>query len=603
MCKRLTLLAVSAALVYAAADAPLEVHLRSTLPSPQPVGTPIGFAPRVENAGKGMLVARYSVSVNGGPFRIVRDFSQQAIFAWAPELFEQSATIRVAVRNNETKATAQDELPFQIVSRVKGSTPVVTPTAHPLVALFSAPPCSAGNQFRVAFAADGEESISRTPAQPCRGPVSSNVYVAGMRADKDYRLHEELITDGSVKTGDPLPFHTGMLDGNLNPVSISVPRASGSAAPHPVLICGALSRDGAARPLATDLDGRVIWQMRSPGLLTRVIPGGRFLVLADGVNSANTTRDEQVLRELDLAGNTIRETNIGIIAEQLASHGIRSDCRKGGKECVSGFHHEAIRLPNGHTLAIAGIERMMPPGSKKALDILGDLVIDLDEDFQVAGVWNSFDHLDLNRKSLTGEKCKTGGGGCPAILLADEAESKLHSNSLNYIPASGDLLISVPEQGWVVKVDWKNGKGSGKILWRLGKDGDFKVDSTAANPWFSYAHDVGYEPSGSDMLTIMDNNQSDKKAGSRAQVWKIDEEKRVATLVYNVDLGVRVNCCGSMQILKNGGYSTEAGWVPTMYGRTMETDKDGKVVFALDVEDAIVYRSFRVEDMYSAPVK
>ena len=41
----------------------------------------------------------------------------------------------------------------------------------------------------------------------------------------------------------------------------------------------------------------------------------------------------------------------------------------------------------------------------------------------------------------------------------------------------------------------------------------------------------------------------------------------------------------------------------TMYGRTMETDKDGKVVFALDVEDAIVYRSFRVEDMYSAPVK
>jgi hypothetical protein len=246
---------------------------------------------------------------------------------------------------------------------------------------------------------------------------------------------------------------------------------------------------------------------------------------------------------------------------------------------------------------------MMPPGSKKALDILGDLVIDLDEDFQVAGVWNAFDHLDLNRKSLTGEKCKTGGGGCPAILLADEAESKLHSNSLNYIPSSGDLLISVPEQGWVVKVDWKNGKGSGKILWRLGKDGDFKLESTAANPWFSYAHDVGYEPSGSDMLTIMDNNQSDKKAGSRAQAWKIDEEKRIATLVYNVDLGVRVNCCGSMQILKDGGYSTEAGWVPTMYGRTVETDKDGKVVFALDVDNAIVYRSFRVDDMYSAPVK
>jgi hypothetical protein len=261
-----------------------------------------------------MLVTRYSVSVNGGPFRIVRDFSQQAIFAWAPALFEQSATIRVTVRNNESKATAQDELPFQIVSRVEGSVPVVTPTSHPLVALFSAPPCPAGSQIRVAFAAEGEESINRTPAQPCRESISSNVYVAGMRADTDYRLHEELITDGSVKTGDPLPFHTGMLDGNVNPVSIAVPRASGSAVPHPVLICGALSRDGAARPLATDLDGRVIWQMRSPGLLTRVISGGRFLVIADGMNSANSTREEQVLRELDVAGNTIRETNIGIIA-------------------------------------------------------------------------------------------------------------------------------------------------------------------------------------------------------------------------------------------------------------------------------------------------
>ena len=35
----------------------------------------------------------------------------------------------------------------------------------------------------------------------------------------------------------------------------------------------------------------------------------------------------------------------------------------------------------------------------------------------------------------------------------------------------------------------------------------------------------------------------------------------------------------------------------------METDKDGKVLFAIDVQGAIVYRSFRVDDMYSAPVK
>jgi hypothetical protein len=37
-------------------------------------------------------------------------------------------------------------------------------------------------------------------------------------------------------------------------------------------------------------------------------------------------------------------------------------------------------------------------------------------------------------------------------------------------------------------------------------------------------------------------------------------------------------------------------------GRTEEADRDGKVLFSMDVERATVYRSFRVDDMYSAPV-
>jgi len=123
----------------------------------------------------------------------------------------------------------------------------------------------------------------------------------------------------------------------------------------------------------------------------------------------------------------------------------------------------------------------------------------------------------------------------------------------------------------------------------------------------SHAHDVGYEPSGSDTLTISDDAniqfKKDKHTGTRAQVWKLDEAHRVAKLVYNVDLGVHSRCCGSMQRLKNGDYSSLSGWAPTSYGRTVETDQDGKTVFAIDVQGAIVYRSFRVDDMYSAPSK
>jgi len=595
-----------------AAEKPITVHMQTSLPSPQPVGTPIGLTSSIgmESLSKDMYVYQYSVSVNGGPFLIVKDFSQEYAFAWTPELFEQAATIRVKVRNNETKATGETDLPFQFVSRVQGMAQVVTPTSHPLVALFSAAPCPEGKQFRVAFRADGEGAISHTPNRPCRGPVSNNVYVAGMRADTEYRLRSEEITGASAKAGDWLPFHTGMLDGNFAPVSVVVPRMSSPKTTEPVIIYSAISLGGGVRPFATDLQGRVIWYLRSADSITRVIPGGRFLVLADGSNSVNNTHEEQVLRELDLAGNVIRETNIGRVAEQLESRGIHSDCHKSGRECVSGFHHEAIRLPNGHTLAVAGIERMMPTGtqgSKLPVDILGDVVIDLDEDFQVAGVWNGFDHLDLNRKSLNDAKCHTGEGGCPAILLADEANGWTHTNSINYIPSTGDLLLSQPEQNWVLKIDWKDGKGSGKVLWRLGKDGDFKVESKDPNPWFAFQHDAGFEPLGSDLLTLTDDGdvsgKPDAKAGVRGQVWKLDEVNHIATLVYSAPIGVGTICCGSMQLLKNGGYSAVAGWSLPLTGRTTEFDKDGKVVFAMDIAGAIDYRSYRVEDMYSAPIK
>jgi arylsulfate sulfotransferase len=600
-----------AAVSVCVAETPLSVNLKSSLPSPQPVGTPIGLTAlpsTVGPAARDTFVFQYSVSVNGGPFRIVHDYSQQFAFAWTPELFEQKATIRVKIRDDDAKTTAQAEIPFQFVSRIKGNAPVITPTAHPLVALFSARGCPQGSQFRVAFHADGEEAISRTPAQPCQGSISSNAYVAGMRADTEYKVRSEVISGGKVTPSDYLSFHTGMLDGDFPPVEISVP-ATAKDDSEPVIIYSAASLGSGARPFATDLQGRVIWYLRSNDFLTRVLPGGRFLVLGDGANSVNHTRDTQLLKEIDIAGNVIRETNIGVVAEQLKSRGIQSDCQKNGRECISGFHHEAIRLPNGHTLAVAGIERMMPTGtqgSKMPVDVLGDVIIDLDEDFQVAGVWNGFDHQDLNRKSLYDAKCHTGEGGCPAVLLADEANGWTHTNSIAYIPSTGDLIISQPEQNWVLKIDWKNGKGSGKVLWRLGKDGDFKADSKDPNPWFAYQHDAGFEPVGSDLLTLVDDGDTtgrDAKAVVRAQVWKLDEEKHVATLVYNAPLGIHTFCCGSIQTLKHGGYSSVAGASLPLHGRTAETDKDGKVVLAMDILGNIDYRSFRVDDMYSAPIK
>ena len=596
---------------FAASDEPLTVTLVPNLPSPQKVGTLITLVPRLAHSTRAIYVAQYSASVDGGPFHMIRDFSQDMPFTWSPELYEHEARVRVTVRDNDTMKTAAAELPFRIVSRIKDGRPVVTPTAHPLVALLSAPPCPAGSQFRVEFREVGDSSSSHTSAEPCRAGRSSNVYVAGMRADTDYQMRPETL-GGATESDAWITFHSGLLDGRFPPVSIPKRRAGGAPGADQLLVSSMASE--LYHNQATDLEGNVVWTMASPAFLTRVLPGGRFLVLAEAANSQNDIRRWQAVREVDLLGNTIRETNASRVAEQLASRGIRSKCMKDGEQCVSGFHHEAIRLPNGHTLVIAGLERMFPDGaqgSKDPVDVMGDLVIDLDPDFQVAWVWNSFDHMDVTRKSLGDEKCKLGPGsdGCASVFLAATANGWLHSNALNYIPGSGDFLISIPEQDWVVKIDYKDGKGTGKVLWRLGLDGDFKVKSDDPYPWFSYQHDVGFDPPGSHRLIVFDDGDRRKKkfpkSNNRGQVWELDEKAMTATLVVNADLGVYSPAIGSAQSLSGGGFSFESGMVnpASVSSRATEVGADGMIVYAQQADGASTYRSFRVPDLYTAPRK
>jgi hypothetical protein len=412
-------------------------------------------------------------------------------------------------------------------------------------------------------------------------------------------------------------FHTGLLDGRFPVVTTPTARENGNGSAEGIIIRSTIDP---WRANATDLDGNVLWYLNaaSPSFLTRVVPGGRFLVHADGSNSVNDMKRWQLLRELDLLGNIVRETNIGRVAEQLAEHGIKSDCKKDGEQCLAGFHHEAVRLPNGHTLVLAGLERMFPAGtqgSKEPVDIIGDVIVDLDENLQLAWFWNSFDHMDVNRASLGNEKCPAGpgGDGCTPVFLASAANGWLHSNALYYDERSGDLLVSIPEQDWVIKLDYKDGKGTGKILWRLGKDGDFTAKSNDPYPWFSYQHDAGFDPE-TGLLVVFDDGhrrkEKDPKANNRGQTWKIDEDARTATLVLNADLGVYAIAVGSAQPLSDGNYSFESGFInpgpslpASVYSRTIEVMPNGKIVYAQQVDGELTYRSFRVATMYDAPRK
>jgi hypothetical protein len=155
----------------------------------------------------------------------------------------------------------------------------------------------------------------------------------------------------------------------------------------------------------------------------------------------------------------------------------------------------------------------------------------------------------------------------------------------------------------VIKIDYGNGEGNGHVIWRLGQGGDFTVNSTDPNPWFSHQHNAHYVDDST--LVLFDNGNtrraSDPNAHSRGQVWKLDEETMTATLVVNADLGSFAGALGAAQRLSNGDYSFTMGEIgPEPIhppAQTIEVSPDGSKVYDL-MANRTEYRSFRTRTLY-----
>ena len=94
-----------------------------------------------------------------------------------------------------------------------------------------------------------------------------------------------------------------------------------------------------------------------------------------------------VMREIDLAGNPLRETNIDAVNAQLKAR---------GQEIIYGFHHEFSRLPSGDIVTLGWTQKTIDVGGTPTR-YAGDMLLVLDQDLQVVWTWDAFDHLDQAR--------------------------------------------------------------------------------------------------------------------------------------------------------------------------------------------------------------
>ena len=520
--------------------------------SPQLVGTTVTWYAKATDSHTNGLTFQFSVTSPKGSTTMVKDFNIGVLssgtwtsqpFAWNSVAGEGTYTIQVIAKDFVSGESATKTQSFVLTSRVSAGSSVVNATSNALVALFSAPSCATGSNMRVAFsAASGPTTYTNWAA--CNPPVSMNFYIAGMLPSTAYSMYSQTAVNGKIVDGTTLTFTTAKLPtslpGGLIP-SFTVGTAAPANDPNPMLLW---SFTKIIVPVATDLHGRVVWYYGggSGTLLTRPVAGGTLLTIQNGLawDSSNTT--QQLLREIDFAGNTVRETNAGAIANQLVAMGATdaTPCGKVAKPpvvgdaCLNDFHHDAIRYQiNGqqYTAFMAHVEKLFPAGTQgntsgNLVDVLSEMVIVLNSSWQVVWYYDAFNELNIARTAPLGEVCSAGTSDCPTnLFLSTQANDWTHANTVDYVasttnPDFGDFIVSVRNQDQLIKVNYKNGTGScapppaaSCIGWYMGPPDGYVVEPNSFTfkninndewPWFSHQHDATYANSGQ-LVTIGSN--------------------------------------------------------------------------------------------------
>ncbi len=588
----------------------LSVSLAPSIPAPVPVGKVVTWTAQASSTST--VWYRFRSARAGWDLQVVRDFSPPNTLDWTASENEGVYEIEVTARDNSTGETAVASATYQVDPVATGVMPVITATPNPLVFLYSAPACPAIESMRVEITSP-EGIVQSTPTRSCRPPcppsaasgnpplwrlrcgppLSMNFYLAGLRPNATYSI-QDVVT--GYDPGNRKQVHRGpalvLVTPNSTPVIPSLAVKQPPATPGGLVLHSGLY----TVPYATDFSGNLVWYYPSPiTFLTQVEPGGRFVSLISPTYVSAQAYDpsQEIFREFDLAGNTLRETNAERLNEQLAPMGKR----------IGALHHDARALPDGTVAVLGSTERMLTnvqgPGT---VNVIGDMILVLDRDLQVKWIWDAFDHLDIYRTATLKEVCPTLGGGCPPLYLAQKANDWLHGNAVQFL-ADGNLLYSSRHQDWVYKIDYANGAGSGAVIWKMGAGGDFQIQSSDPSPWFSHQHDAGFVAGANTTLTVFDDGNvrvaSNSKAHSRGQALMVDEENREVTLVINTDLGGFSFALGSAQQLAAGGYAFGAGWyVPANDSQFVEVDPSGNTTYSLSVSDP-EYRTYQLNDLYT----
>jgi arylsulfate sulfotransferase len=261
-------------------------------------------------------------------------------------------------------------------------------------------------------------------------------------------------------------------------------------------------------------EGYVLLSQRDePGVLYLLNAGGKVVwyhaVKGTGFKTAHFTAHKTVLCIL---GSKAYATSYGNQVMELSLTGdTLLHLQKGEGDFTANVHHEVLLNPDNNIVMLNTVERMVDlsaAGGGKQDTVRSDGILVLDRKGRKQWEWTVFDALDPITDT--------------AILRT--RLDWMHANSLNY-DKDGNYLVSFYNNGQI----WKLDAHTGKVIWKFGRNGDFRFPDAAA---FDMGHAVHIN-SDNDLM-LFDNGVSRQQ--SQTLAFHLDEGNRTATVTLRSPL-------------------------------------------------------------------
>lgn len=243
-----------------------------------------------------------------------------------------------------------------------------------------------------------------------------------------------------------------------------------------------------------DYKGRLRWYqvIETTGLKVVNFTKDKTILTILGRNDEPTSYGSEIM-EFDMLGDTLIHL------------------KKGQGDFVNTIHHEILKNDKRQLVTIFEDKKVFDLssiGGSKSDTVSSDGIIVMDSTGKKIWQWSVFDVVNpLSDPNILKNK-----------------KDWTHANSLSY-DLDSNYLISFYNTGQIWKVDSK----TGKLIWKYGKGGDFKIP---ANGNFSESHAVHINADGD--LMFFDNGV--QKEQSQVFAMKLDQKNKTATTQIHISL-------------------------------------------------------------------